>query len=178
MTHPCEITLAQLLKARDERAEKQKELIKKFDLPVISMTVNIPGKNKKTSASTRIFREGCHVLIEKMEENENRLLYVEIREPNTGSEAYVVVKADAPALKELMLQIENEHPLGRLWDLDVIGPNGSAISREELGYPKRKCLLCEEDAHVCARSRAHPVELLLEKIQTIADAYFSGRIVE
>lgn len=178
MTDVCEITLEQLLKARDERAEKQKELIKKFGMPLISLTVNIPGRIKKTSASSNIFKEGCNALIKKLEENKNRPQYFEMCELITGPEAYAVVNSDEYELKEFVLQIENRHPLGRLLDFDVIGCSGNIISREELGYPKRKCLLCDEDAHVCARSRAHPLELLLERIQSIADSYFSGRSIE
>ncbi len=175
MTEACGVTLEQLLNARDERAERQRQLIKKYALPLISLTVNIPGKNKKTSLSTSIFREGCAVLLKELEEKEKSLLFVEKRELITGPEAYVIVNADDYLLKEFVLQMENWHQLGRLWDFDVIGRKGKIISREELGYPKRKCLLCNEDAHVCARSRAHSLDDLLKEIQSIANSYFAGR---
>ncbi len=78
---------------------------------------------------------------------------------------------DAVALKANMLQIESAHPLGRLFDLDVIGLGGLSISREELGHSKRKCLLCKQDAHICSRSRSHSVEEIIRQIQVIVEAY-------
>src|SRR5690554_4491617 len=151
MTEDCGITLEQMLKARDERVLKQKKLIKRFDQPLISLTVNIPGRYKKTTLSSRIFNEGCNMLSKKLEETGNHPQYLEKSELVTGPEAYVVVNSDEYALKEFVLQLESLHPLGRLLDFDVIGSNGQIISREELSYPKRKCLLCDEDAHICAR---------------------------
>jgi holo-ACP synthase len=100
-------------------------------------------------------------------------VYRETINPITGSEAYVAVYADAGALKELVINIENQHPLGRLFDFDVIGRDGFNISREVLGYAKRKCLICDEYAHACARSKRHTIEELTEKIQGIADNYFN-----
>lgn len=167
-----EITLEQLLEAREQRAGKQKKLIEKYGLPLVSFTINIPGASKKTLVSDKIFHEGCKVLVKKLEENGCTSAYSESNEPETGYEAYFVVNTDKRTLKALMLQIENQHPLGRLFDLDVIGLDGYAISREDLGYSKRKCLLCEQDAHICVRSRKHSTEELVQKIQSIVDSYF------
>lgn len=175
MVPEYEVTLEQMLKARDERAEKQKELIAEYGLPLISFTVNIPGTRKNTALSNSIFREGLSELLKKLRSSGKAAVYQESRNLMTGSEAYVVLNMEEPALKELSLQIENNHFLGRLWDFDVIGRDERAVSRVACGYPKRKCLLCEEDAHVCARSRAHSVEELLNRIQWIADEYFQGR---
>lgn len=165
-----EITLEQLLEAREHRAAHQKELIGKFRLPFVSFTVNIPGPSKKTPDSCLIFREGCDALVKKLKETGCPLEYFEVNEPDTGYEAYFVVKTAERTLKAQMLQIENEHPLGRLFDLDVIGADGSPISREDLGHSKRKCLLCEQDAHSCGRSRRHTIEELHQKIRSMIDA--------
>lgn len=173
MTVSSEITLEQLLDAREQRAAKQKKLIEEFMLPLVSFTVNIPGARKKTPVSCSIFREGCNVLMKKLDENGTSPMYFESKELDTGYEAYFVVHTDERTLKAHMIQIENQHPLGRLFDLDVIGQDGNSISREALGYSKRKCLLCEQDAHICGRSRKHATEVLMQKIQFIVDSYFS-----
>jgi len=167
-----EITLEQMLNAREARAEKQNMLCTKYLLPVISLTVNIPGAFKSTPVSSRIFREGYDELIKRLLEDGFAPVYQETCDLITGSEGYVVVNMDKCAIKELVIRIEMEHPLGRLLDFDVIGQDGMAISREALGYPKRKCLICNEEAHVCARSRAHSIDNLMEKIQSMTDAYF------
>lgn len=166
-----EITLEHLLEAREQRAAHQKELIKEFRLPLVSFTVNIPGANKKTRDSSSIFREGCNVLKEKLKETCCSLEFNEIKDPDTGYEGYFVVKTGEWTLKALMLEIENGHPLGRLFDLDVIGRDGKSISREYFGISKRKCLLCEEDAHSCGRSRRHSTEALIHKIEMMVDSF-------
>lgn len=170
-----EITLEQILKARDRRAEKQKKLIMRYELPLISLTVNMPGARKNTPLCSSVFREGCSELVKRLKDNGELPAYQESNDLLTGSEAYVAVDMDECTLKELTLHIENTHPLGRLWDFDVIGRDGMAISREALGYPKRKCFLCEEDAHACTRSKAHSLDELLKKIQLITDTYFLGK---
>lgn len=176
MTATGEITLKQLLEAREQRVAKQRKLLEDFRQPLISFTVNIPGACKKTPMSSRIFHEGCNALKKKLRETGCSTEYFEANDPDTGYEAYLVVKTEELFLKELMLQIENEHSLGRLFDLDVIDATGIPISREKLGYAKRKCLLCDQDAHNCCRSRKHTTEALGKKIKTMVDLYFENSI--
>jgi phosphoribosyl-dephospho-CoA transferase len=49
---------------------------------------------------------------------------------------------------------------------------GMQISREELGIDLRKCLLWDNNAFVCGRSRAHGVDELINKIEAMAIDYF------
>lgn len=171
MTASREITHQELLEAREKRAAHQKELIEKYRFPLVSFTVNIPGPCKKTPNSNIIFHEGCNALRKKLKETGSSLEYEELIDPDTGYEAYFVVKMAERTLKDYLLQIENEHPLGRLFDLDVIGADGKPISREDLGTSKRKCLLCDEDAHSCGRSRRHPTEALIQNIKSMVDSF-------
>ena len=53
--------------------------------------------------------------------------------------------------------------MGRLFDMDVLCPDGKKVDRQELGREGRKCLICGGPAQVCARSRAHTVSELQEK---------------
>lgn len=178
MTLTREITLEELLEAREQRVAKQKKFLEEFRQPLVSFTVNIPGASKKTLDSNRIFSEGCHVLMKKLQATGCSLEYHEINAPDTGYEGFFVVNAKEQSLKAMMLQIENEHPLGRLFDLDVIGADGNPISREELGYAKRRCLLCDQEAHSCGRSRKHTTEALVQKIKSMADSYFENSILK
>ncbi|MBM7653861.1 citrate lyase holo-[acyl-carrier protein] synthase [Neobacillus cucumis] len=166
-----EITLEQILEARERRAALQKQLVEKYRLPLVSFTVNMPGSIKITPESSAIFRKGCKALEEKLKEIGCLLEYSKVEVRHTGYEAYFVVITSERTLKGHMLQIENEHPLGRLFDLDVIGVDGKPISREDLGASKRKCLICEQDAHGCGRSRQHTSEVLMEKIKSMVDSY-------
>lgn len=73
----------------------------------------------------------------------------------------------ASFIKKLTVQIEETHPFGRLYDIDVYGMDGKGISRQELGLPVRKCLICDKDAKICGRSRSHSVEELQQKVYEI-----------
>ena len=89
-----------------------------------------------------------------------------IRE-KTGWEEFLCVWASPESLKRITVEIEERDPVGRLCDLDVIRPDGSKVSREDIGFPGRKCLLCGEPAHACSRSRRHSVEELTGEIERI-----------
>ncbi|GIP09785.1 MAG: citrate lyase holo-[acyl-carrier protein] synthase [Paenibacillus macerans] len=169
-----EVTLEEMLKARDRRAAKQRQLLLTHSLPLISMTVNIPGPRKSTLMSRRIFREGYDALLERLAGTDMKLVFKQIDDLITGPEGYIIVNADERILKQFAVQTETIHPLGRLLDIDVLGRAGQPISRSDLGYPRRKCLLCRQDAHICGRSKAHSVNELLYAIRSIADAYFQA----
>ena len=78
----------------------------------------------------------------------------------TGDEWIAAVDADAAAIKELTMEIENRHPFGRLFDIDVIGVDGVKLSRPRY----RKCLICGKQAQECARMRAHSVPQMQEAV--------------
>jgi holo-ACP synthase len=165
MAFANEVTLEQLLIAREKRAKRQKALLDQYDLPLISFMVNAPGPQKNTPLTRHIFNEGYTVLIKELNESGYFPVYNERLDLATGMEGYIVVNVDEKILKEHTIRIETQHPLGRLFDIDVIGRDGLHISREVMGYPKRECLLCDKEAHVCGRSRAHSTQELLNKIQ-------------
>jgi holo-ACP synthase/triphosphoribosyl-dephospho-CoA synthase len=75
------------------------------------------------------------------------------------------------ALKTLALHIEETHPLGRLFDLDVLDGEGK-ITRTALGAGERKCLVCGGGAFACGRSRAHRVEELAAAVIHIMENFF------
>jgi len=65
---------------------------------------------------------------------------------------------EAVELKRFCIALENSLPAGALLDLDLMNDHGEQISREQLGYPPRTCLVCGEQAAVCVRARAHKEE--------------------
>ena len=80
------------------------------------------------------------------------------------------VEAASDELKRALVNLETADPLGRLWDLDVTDPQRGALSRRGLGLPVRRCIVCDEPAHACARSRAHSLAELLRAIEVILNA--------
>ncbi len=169
------ISLEELLAAREIRAAKQHALIRQYAVPLVSFMVNIPGPYKDTPLTARIFSEGLKALFEEIESRNISQVYREVCSYSTGAEAFIAVDYAATDLKTMVVAIEETHPLGRLFDFDVIGISMKHLSRDSIGIPTRKCLLCNEDAHACGRSRNHSLLELEQKIQAMADAYFRTR---
>lgn len=98
-------------------------------------------------------------------------MHQEVRERDAGREALLIVAGEAIMLKRLCIQLEDVHPLGRLFDYDVLNQDGEAVHRESVGATQRTCLICDEPAHACARSRRHNLLELLALIEQMIANY-------
>lgn len=156
-----EASLQEILGAREDRAQKQQTLLAQYQKPLLCFTMNIAGPEKYSRDISLGFSVGNWLLQDAL--REQKLLHKELHRHNTGCEAYYVVDMPAPELKQLAIDLEETHLIGRLFDMDVIGTDGKKIDRESLGYPRRKCLICQQDARICARSRAHSVAQLQDR---------------
>jgi holo-ACP synthase/holo-ACP synthase/triphosphoribosyl-dephospho-CoA synthase len=80
---------------------------------------------------------------------------------------FISAEADATEVKRRMCMLEDRDRLGRIFDIDVLRVDGSKVSREDFGMAPRKCLMCEQEAHLCARNRTHKVADMVEEIHRI-----------
>lgn len=156
-----EPTLLEILDAREKRASRQKALLRQYEKPLLCFTMNIPGPVKLSRDISIGFFVGCRMLRDAL--RGCRILYREERRAVTGCEAYYVVDMSATDLKRLAMDIEDTELIGRLFDMDVLDVNGEKLSREALGGTRRKCLLCDNDAVICAGRRTHPLEELTDR---------------
>lgn len=155
-----EITLEEVLDQREQRMYAIEKI--QADYPnhsVISYQLNIPGPLKNDAELLYAFNEG-------LKQIKDAELIMDWRENLTGPEAILIHKKDAQAAKVDMIQIEDHFPLGRLFDLDVAGAD-----RKALKIAPRKCLLCDEPAHMCSRSRKHGLDEVLEKMYNMIQNY-------
>ena len=153
-------TLQEILDAREQRAQHQQALLKKYQKALISFTMNIPGPEKRNRDISIGFFVGTRLLVDGLS---GHILHKEHKVTNAGWEGYYITDLPADRLKQIAMDIEDTEPIGRLFDIDVITAEGSKLSRENFGHPRRKCLLCENDAAVCARSRTHSLEELQDR---------------
>ncbi len=161
------VTLAQMLLAREQRAEKQQQLLARFRRPLICFTMNIPGPVKTDPLIERGFFLGLSRLDAQLLGSGIPVKHREHRCSITGCEGYYAVETSAPLAKALCLEIEQAEPIGRLFDLDVLDETGNKLSRGA----QRTCLLCGKPAQICGRSRAHSVEeLQAEVTRLLTDA--------
>jgi holo-ACP synthase len=166
--------LEAVLAARDARVARRQSVIDISRRPLISLSIVMPGPVKDCAASRYLRQTALDVLMPALARRGWTADIADIHDSVAGAEAIVAVTAPSNELKLATVEIEDTHPLGRLWDLDVIDPETGAVSRRSLGLPARRCLVCSEPAHACARSRAHPIEELLTAIKTVIDAYRRG----
>jgi holo-ACP synthase len=167
------VSLDQVLANRDRRVERQRAALDRWRRPVLSLTLVFPGPHKD-GAAPRALMAAALAAVDRLLAERWPVLQAEARFEPTGPEALRVVDADPLDLKRALVALEEAHPLGRLWDLDVICPERGSIPRKTLGLTPRRCLLCSESAHACARSRAHPLPDLLAAIETRLEAYRRG----
>lgn len=159
----CDNSLNKVLVNRELRQAKQWELIEKFNSTVLSLTINIPG-NKKDSRDAKFIYDNALQEIEKLGfEVYEKILTCK----DTGYEALFALHVEAKELKILTCKVEENHPLGRFMDIDVIDKNKKILSRKT----PRKCYICKEDAKKCARSQEHSLEELLTFISKTVDDY-------
>lgn len=166
-----EVTLIEMLNAREARAIRQRELLLKYNKPLISFTMNIAGPEKNNFQIKRGYELGKRLLKGQLMAKKIPVLHFEEICKNTGNEAIYVLDSNAMTIKAVTSSIENAMPVGRLFDMDVIKPEGDKVERTELNLSPRKCLICGQQAQICARSRTHSVnELQLETKKILAEA--------
>ena len=164
-----EVTLEDLLRSRDQRAARQKELQKRYPgASLVSLTVVMPGQVKRNSGSLLVAGAALSALIARFGSD---MLYAETRDLPTGYEAFLLTPLPETDAKRAVCDIEETHPLGRLFDLDVIGKDGAPVSRESVGRQPRKCLLCDHEARWCMRNRTHAPLEIQERIAQMIAAY-------
>lgn len=166
------VSLNEMLARKETRVKQQQEWLECHSLAMVSFTVNMPGPVKMNHASQVIIKAGLEAIERTCEEQGWMIEACQMVQENTGPEAFVAIhEPSATQLKKAMMSIEIAHPLGRLMDLDVIDLDGKTISREETQQPRRRCLICDDDAKVCARSRRHDLAMLLAKIKQMTHDY-------
>ena len=169
-----EITLEQLLEARDRRSEKQLALLNEWpDKTLVCMTVVLPGPVKRDARSLKVAAAGVEAVQEMFVP-----VHKELYDRETGFEGFFVVDGALLDVKRACCEIENEHPFGRLMDLDVLEPVGETVipvDRGRVGEQPRRCLLCDRPARECMRSHAHTPEEIDGAIDKIVGIH--GNIV-
>ena len=158
-----EVSLLQMLDARERRVQHQQALLDQYHKPLICFTMNICGPVKDSPLIRRGFERGCRLLRQQFFRAKLTPLHQDIIREATGCEAFYVLDADPLTIKKFTTDIEDATRLGRLFDMDVIRPDGRKVDREELHLEGRRCLICGGPAKVCSSRRVHTVAELQEK---------------
>ncbi len=162
-------TLADVLFNRDQRENSIKYLGDYYkDASILCFKLNIPGPQKNNQAIKSIFNIGVNEIQIKF--IDEKILFENIKDDFTGPEYFLVIDKDPISVKKKMVDLEENSYFGRLYDIDIKS-NGRNITRELLGMPSRTCFICDNDAKICARSRAHSVDEMINFIEIMIDNY-------
>ncbi|MBE0490674.1 MAG: citrate lyase holo-[acyl-carrier protein] synthase [Sulfurospirillum sp.] len=164
--------LSIILANKEERARRQKELlVRNSGCFLISLSINTPSAIKLSLASLVIYEIACQAIDSILTQNGFECLAVQEQKALSGAEKLFTCRGDARAFKILTCKLEVKHPLGRLMDIDVFDPTGVLLSRTDFGFEKRRCLLCENEAFVCAREQKHSYATLNASIKKLVWQY-------
>ena len=163
----AEVSLLEMLDARERRVHHQQELLAQYQKPLVCFTMNIAGPVKDSPLIRRGFARGQQLLRQQFLLAKLTPLHTDAACAPTGCEAFYVLDADPLAIKKFTTDIEDATPLGRLFDMDVLRPNGVKVDREELHLEGRRCLICGGPAKACSSRRIHTVAELQAKTTAI-----------
>ena len=153
-----EVSLQEMLAAHEHRSALRTRLLQQYKKKSDQFHLEHPGSGKSPGWCSQAFATGCRRIEALLKDRLVLVQHMETIKRKTGYEAFYCIDANPEFIKTLMVTLEDQDRLGRLFDIDVIRPDGSKVSREELGRPSRTCLLCKEPAHACSRSRRHSVQ--------------------
>lgn len=154
-----QLTLEEVLAAKEARQERQQALRSRTGLPLVSITLNIPGPVKDGEVLRQLCRAAADALTLLF-----RVAAEERTYAATGPEILLAVDAAAAEIKAAAVELEESRSYGRLWDIDVFAADGQLLSRQQQGR-RRSCLLCADDARLCMRERRHSPEELARAVQ-------------
>lgn len=169
------VTQKAILESRTCRARRQQELLRRGFPCLVSFSLNIPGPIKQFPLARRTFQEGLCALRQSLSPH---VIQEEVSDRDSGCEALLCTDLPPQQVKERTAALEECHPLGRLFDMDVLDPCCVPLSRAALGFPPRRCMLCGQDAKTCARSQAHSLRELQLHIAQVLERYFRNQAAD
>ncbi|SPC40107.1 Apo-citrate lyase phosphoribosyl-dephospho-CoA transferase [Latilactobacillus fuchuensis] len=170
-----EITLVEMLSAREQRVMTQQTLLKRHpEMTLVTATLRIPGPIKTSVSLQALMTQlkgqlQTNYQVELVEQRTNLTAI-------TGPELYFVLAKDAQLVKQEMISLEAQPGFYQLCDLDVLIDEAGElrqVNRERLQLARRQCLVCGQDAKVCSRSRQHG----LSEVQTVIDGIIEEEVL-
>ncbi|MBS9338495.1 citrate lyase holo-[acyl-carrier protein] synthase [Fructobacillus sp. M2-14] len=168
------VTLDSVLENREWRSNLQKQLEEKHPHDtILAIKLNIPGAIKNSPALKQLFTAGWRIFMARLSFWPVRYVKV-LKDRVTGPEGFLVVAGPITEVKKEAIRFEQHFFLGRLFDIDVMAKNQDdyQLSRQALGFSPRTCLVCDENAKLCAQTQKHDLEELQTAVNDFYQEYF------
>lgn len=157
--------------------KRQQRFISKYALPLVVVNTHVPTELAQRPYVNSIYESAMQAVEEQLAKLANIILDHEIVQDKLGVEATLVVKGStATELKKAMAYIENNHTLGRLMNIDIISPQGRAISRKENQMEARRCVICDGAASYCATHHRHSIADLDAHISHLVEDHLATEV--
>ncbi len=161
-----------ILKAREIRAKHINDLMKEYpNKTVIILKTNVVGEDKNPLHLNFMCNFFNEIVIDTFHD---KILVNGHQYSDDGNYCFFVVDEIGAMVKIRTIEIEEATPLGRLMDIDVY--HKKSITRQDLSCEMRKCLICDNYAHLCARAQIHSHEELHNKMTEIIQSFLRDYI--
>lgn len=157
-----------ILEAREERYEKILELINKNLGTVLCAKINYPGRDKNTPHAKKAFEILKQLLLKSFNE---KIVLTKVLHGLDGNSLLLVLNLNMIEAKGISIDLENNHHLGRLFDIDIYDKQGIPISREKFNLKPRGCVVCGKNARECILKKSHTIDETLDKVNTMIDSF-------
>ena len=188
------VTQAEIAVSREKATARVRHLLREWDGSLVCLSMNIPGAYKQFPLASLCFAECRRITEITLEAGGFKFAAQDtLKQDSTGDRAYYLVDGKPEEIKKLLCEVEDNHPLGRLFNIDLfarcaadtgnignisrIGRAGDAgytgihnirkITRAAIGKEERLCMLCDKYAFTCQHARMHSMDELVSNMLDI-----------
>ena len=127
------VSMQQILLRREQRVLEQRAMLEEAGCSsLVSFTLNIPGPVKQSPALQMVFDAGKKQLSLLLA---GHILKKRVTCADTGSELLLALDLAPETVKSRLVQLENSHPIGRLFDMDVLNRRACRCPAPRLPRP-------------------------------------------
>lgn len=146
---------------REKQYSFQTQLIQKYKKTLLLMKANYPSNN---SIVLNIVKSMDNILTDIF----NNEIYLKIfRITLEGPMVIILLDMNEMKAKKTCIEIEDKHMLGNCIDINVFSSKGISIPRKDLGYKKRKCIICDcvHDSYI--QDEIHIDNKMIDKMREV-----------
>ncbi|MCY6957402.1 citrate lyase holo-[acyl-carrier protein] synthase [Clostridium brassicae] len=166
-----------ILLDKKNRFKFQESLIKKFNMPLVVVTVNYPGISRYNDITNNIIENIDNIISDIFS------FYIHfkvLRITGEGPILTIALDKDPKEIKHTAIQIEDKHILGKCVDIEIYDKDVRRIERNDLGCFEKRCFLCNNYWEECKKLNSHGddeiMQYVVEKYREYMDS-FSGRSI-